>query len=79
MIKKNVISMFIFTFIAASLLSFPVSVDSFAASKKSREKIFSGRVIFVTGDYIEVKRGKGEFKVYFSENTKFISKDRQRI
>jgi hypothetical protein len=73
--KKNVIFMFAVLFMAVSFLSFQARQDSIAASKQANGKIFSGRVIFVADNYIELKKGNKEVTVYFADNTRFISKD----
>ncbi len=44
------------------------------AEKKGANKIYRGRIIHVTDEYIELKWGAGEVVVYFTENTKFLSK-----
>ncbi len=75
MMKKHVIFMFAVLLMAVSFLSFQARQDSFAASKQTNGKIFSGRVIFVADNYIELKKGNTEVTVYFADNTRFISKD----
>ncbi len=69
--KKNVICVF-FVLLAVFCLLF---CGAFAASKKGGDRIFSGRLIFLSDDYIELKKGKAEVLVYFAENTKYISSD----
>ena len=46
------------------------------ASGKAKTKIFCGKVIYTTDDYIEIKRGKTEILFYFTEYTKYIKKDK---
>jgi hypothetical protein len=69
--KKNVIAVFIISLITVSFLSLAIS----AALKKTNEKFFYGRVIFVSDNYIELKKGKSELVIYFTDSSMFISKD----
>jgi thioredoxin-related protein len=69
--KKNVIAVFIISLITVSFLFFEVS----ASAKKTNENLFSGRVIFVTDNYVELKKGKIELVIYFADTSKYISRD----
>jgi hypothetical protein len=69
--KKNVIAVFIISLIIVTFISLEVS----ASAKKTNENFFSGRVIFVADNYIELKKGNTEFVIYFADSSKFISKD----
>jgi hypothetical protein len=71
MMKKNVISMFTVLLTVICFLFY----SAFAASLKTSEKFFSGRLIYLADNYIELKKGKAEVLVYFADNTKFISRD----
>jgi hypothetical protein len=71
MMKKNVISMFAVLLVVFYFLF----CSAFAAPREASEKIFSGRLIYVADNYIELKKGKAEVLVYFADNTKFISRD----
>ncbi len=69
--KKN---NFFILFTVLTLIISSIGIAS-AVSSKLNKKVFSGRVIFVADNYIELKKGKTEIKVKISEYTKFISKD----
>jgi hypothetical protein len=69
--KKIYVCMFFIVFIAILFMTLGI----FAVSKQSSEKMFSGRLIYVADNYIELKKGKAEVQVYFADNSKFISKD----
>ncbi len=56
---------------AAVLLSFSILF----ATGKSKDKSFRGRVIYLSNDYVEVKRGKTELLIYFTDSTVFVSKE----
>ena len=43
---------------------------------KDKDKIFRGRVIYITDDYIEIKRGKTEKIIYFTDKTRFIKRNK---
>ncbi|MDY6932610.1 MAG: hypothetical protein SVZ03_00130 [Spirochaetota bacterium] len=45
-------------------------------SREAKKKIFHGRVICVNSDNIEIKRGKIELILYFTENTRYIKMDK---
>lgn len=45
------------------------------AGKESKFTTFKGRVIFLSDDYIEVKRGRIEVLLYYSDKTKFVKLD----
>ncbi|MFH0975011.1 MAG: hypothetical protein V1874_04425 [Spirochaetota bacterium] len=62
---------------SVAFLIFIISSINFssAASGKLNAKIFTGRIIFVADNYIELKKGKTEIRVYIAENTKFIARD----
>lgn len=46
-----------------------------SANKDLEVKSFKGRVIYLTDEFVELKRGKTEILIYFTENSRFISKD----
>ncbi|MBN2401047.1 MAG: hypothetical protein JXN64_01485 [Spirochaetes bacterium] len=73
--KKNSIAAVIFLLTAVAFLSYAVP----ATAKKSSEKIFSGRIIYITDNYVELKKGKTEVIVHFTDNTKYISMGRKHV
>ena len=52
-----------------------LSISILPAAKQIKDKSFKGRVIFVSNDYIEVKRGRAELIVHFTDKTIFVAKD----
>ncbi len=52
-----------------------LSISILSATKQINDKSFKGRVIFVSNDYIEVKRGRAELIIHYTDNTVFVAKD----
>jgi hypothetical protein len=69
--KKN--SIFIFVITLISIIS--ISTVASTALKKTSKKLITARVIFVSDNYIEFKKGKTEIKINVTEQSKFILKD----
>jgi len=46
-----------------------------AAFSQKGQKQFKGRVIFSSDEFVELKRGKAEMKLYFSEGTQVLGLD----
>jgi len=46
-----------------------------AAFGQKAQKQFKGRVIYASADLVELKRGKAEMKLYFSEGTQVLGLD----
>ncbi|MDY6969720.1 MAG: hypothetical protein SVR08_13830 [Spirochaetota bacterium] len=65
--KKVYISFFITIAILFSSIQFLVG--------KTKEKFFRGRVIYISEEYIEIKRSETEIKLYFTDETLFVEKD----
>ena len=66
--KRNIIFFATISILLLSLLAL-------LPAEKTSDKTFKGRVIFLTDNFIELKRGEIETILYLSENTEFISKD----
>jgi hypothetical protein len=57
---------------ASILIIFLIAITGFSENNLQQ---FSGRVINLTDEYIEVKKGRTEIILYITDDSKFIAKD----
>ncbi len=69
--KRRVISLAVLTGIMIFSLSF---AEEKSAEKKSPAETFSGRVIFLDNNSIEIKKGRTEITLNFNDDTVFVDK-----
>jgi hypothetical protein len=55
--------------------AFSITFIRTAANGKEQTKTFKGEIINFTDEYIELKKGKKDITLYFSDNSKIISPD----